>query len=78
MAGSTIDRRLRLLEDRVAARRSDRKVFRFIGDPEGVAKCQRENPDALIIHRVILDPPVRAEAEILQLKRLGFPTRHLR
>jgi hypothetical protein len=36
-----------------------RKVFHFISDPEGVEKCARENPGAMIIHHVIVDhvPP---------------------
>jgi hypothetical protein len=29
----------------------------FIDDPEGVEKCQKENPDAFIIHLIIVDPP---------------------
>ena len=32
-------------------------AFHFIDDPEGVERCGRENPNALIIHRVIVDPP---------------------
>jgi hypothetical protein len=59
MAGSIIDKRLRHLEDHLAARGSARKVFCFIDDPEGVERCRRENPDAFIIHRVILNAPVR-------------------
>ena len=66
MAGSIIDRRLRRLEDLAAARGGDRKVFCFIDDPEGVERCRGENPDAFIIHRVILDPPARAEVGIIQ------------
>jgi hypothetical protein len=61
MAGSIIDRRLRQLEDRLTARGSARNVFRFVDDSEGVERCRRENPDAFIIHRFILDAPVRAE-----------------
>ena len=33
------------------------KSFVFIDDPEGAAKCQRENPDAFILQVVIVDPP---------------------
>jgi hypothetical protein len=34
-------------------------LFHFISDPEGVEKCARENPGAMIIHHVIVDhvPP---------------------
>ena len=30
----------------------------FIDDPEGAAKCQRENPDAVVIQLVIIDPAI--------------------
>jgi hypothetical protein len=33
------------------------ETFTFIDDPEGVEKCRRENPDAFIIHLIIVDPP---------------------
>jgi hypothetical protein len=33
------------------------ETFMFIDDPEGVEKCRRENPDAMIIHLTIVDPP---------------------
>ena len=33
------------------------KSFVFIDDPEGAAKCWRENPDAIVI--TIVDPPRR-------------------
>ena len=36
------------------------KSFVFIDDPEGVEKCRRENPDAFIMHLIIVDPPLRA------------------
>ncbi len=66
MAGSIIDRRLRLLEGHVASRPGRRQVFRFIDDPEGVERCRRENPDVLIIHRVIVDSPARKSTGINQ------------
>jgi hypothetical protein len=33
------------------------ETFMFIDDPEGAEKCRRENPDAIIIHLKIVDPP---------------------
>ena len=33
------------------------KTFMFVDDPEGAEKCSRQNPDALIIHRVTVHPP---------------------
>jgi len=50
-----IDKRLNRLEERVVTKSPP--VFRFIDDPEGVKRCRRENPDAFIIHCVIIDPP---------------------
>jgi len=39
-----------------------RPVFRFIDDPEGAARCSRENPEALVISRIIVSPPTREAA----------------
>jgi hypothetical protein len=32
--------------------------FTFIDDPEGAAKCERENPDATVIQIHIIDPAI--------------------
>ena len=32
--------------------------FTFIDDPEGAAKCKRENPDALVLQIRIIDPAI--------------------
>jgi hypothetical protein len=37
--------------------RPAQETFTFIDDPEGAAKCRRENPDAYIIQLIIVDPP---------------------
>jgi hypothetical protein len=54
----TNDRRLARIEKRAQhigmISKPYPKVFRFIDDPEGVKKCRAENPDALIIHRIIM------------------------
>ena len=34
------------------------KTFTFIDDPEGAAKCQRENPDTLVLQIRIIDPAI--------------------
>jgi hypothetical protein len=34
------------------------KTFVFTDDPEGAEKCQMENPDAVIIQIVIIDPDI--------------------
>jgi len=52
---NSIDKRLNRLEERVVTKYPP--VFCFIDDPEGVERCRRENPNALIIHHVIVDPP---------------------
>ena len=39
-----------------------RPVFRFIDDPEGATRCSRENPEALVISRIIVSPPTREAA----------------
>jgi hypothetical protein len=31
-------------------------TFIFMDDPEGAAKCQRENPDTLVLQIHIIDP----------------------
>jgi hypothetical protein len=35
-----------------------RGSFVFIDDPEGAKKCQRENPDAVVIPICIIDPAI--------------------
>jgi len=57
-----IGRRLDRLETQVEKKTNPGygPVFRFIDDPEGVERCRRENPDAFIIHRVIVRPPDRS------------------
>ena len=32
--------------------------FTFIDDPDGAEKCQMENPDAVIIQIVTIDPDI--------------------
>ena len=34
------------------------KSFTFIDDPEGAARCQRENPDAVVVQFHIIDPAI--------------------
>ena len=34
------------------------KTFMFTDDPGGAAMCQRENPDALIIQLITIDPAI--------------------
>ena len=34
------------------------KSFTFMDDPEGAAKCRRENPDALVLQIHIIDPAI--------------------
>ena len=34
-----------------------RPVFQFIDDPEGAARCSRENPEALVLSRIIFHRP---------------------
>jgi hypothetical protein len=34
------------------------KTFMFIDDPEGAEKCQMENPDALVIQLITIDPAI--------------------
>ena len=34
------------------------ETFTFIDDLEGAAKCRRENPDALILQIIIIDPDI--------------------
>jgi hypothetical protein len=35
-----------------------RGSFVFIDDPEGAKKCQRENPDAVVIPICVIDPAI--------------------
>ncbi len=56
-AGQT-ERRLKKLEDAVGPK-GPQKVFRVIDDPARVDELRRQHPDALIIHRIIVDPPIR-------------------
>lgn len=51
-----IDLRLTKLEERASRKSPDMPTFRFIDDPEGVERCAREHPDALIIHRIMVEP----------------------
>ena len=51
-------RRLKKLED-AAGPLEPRKRFRVIDDQARVDELHRLHPDAFIIHRVIVDPPVR-------------------
>ena len=51
-------RRLKKLED-AAGPLEPRKTFRVIDDQARVDELERQYPDALIIHRVIVDPPKR-------------------
>jgi len=39
--------------------KSAQETLTFIDDPEGLEKCRRENPDAFLIHLIIVDPPRR-------------------
>jgi hypothetical protein len=34
------------------------KSFTFTDDPEGAAKCKRENPDAVVLQIHIIDPAI--------------------
>jgi hypothetical protein len=34
------------------------RSFTFIDDPEGAAKCQMENPDAVVVQFHIIDPAI--------------------
>ena len=34
------------------------ETFTFIDDLEGAAQCRRENPDALILQIIIIDPDI--------------------
>ncbi len=56
-AGQT-ERRLKKLED-AAGPQEPRKTFRVIDDQARVDELRRQHPDALIIHHVIVDPPIR-------------------
>ena len=59
MNANGIERRIAKLEEGGAPKIAPRSVFRFLDNPDGVAACHAANPDALIIHRVIVSP-VRA------------------
>ena len=54
------DKRLARIEQRArqigVISKPAHKTFTFIDDPEGVEKCRRENPDAFIMHLIIVDP----------------------
>ena len=56
-AGQT-ERRLKKLED-AAGPQEPQKVFQVLDDQARVDELRRQHPDAFIIHRVIVDPPVR-------------------
>ena len=67
------DKRLARIEQRAQQigmiSKPAQETFTFIDDPEGAEKCRRENPDALMIHLLIVDPPAasinRARAQIV-------------
>ena len=69
-------RRLKKLED-VAGPLEPQKTFRVIDDQARVDELERQYPDALIIHRVIVDPPERdADGNIItpaRYKESGEP-----
>ena len=49
---------MKKLED-AAGPQEPRKTFRVIDDQARVDELRRQHPDALIIHRIIVDPPIR-------------------